>query len=103
MTTEIKTLLQNAARAAGIEVDLTEPIEASLGFGWFEWNPATNSGDSRDLQVKLKIDLCWNELEKKWNAGFFNQVEWIEFVHPDPNMAVLLDASAIGEAMKEGV
>ena len=106
-TPEIKTLLQNAARAAGLKVWSHPASLIAEGHkfyvmtksGQVEWNPATNSGDSRDLQVKLKISL------EPFSVGW---VAWCKDKMPDgrydadPNMAVLLVASAIGAAMKEG-
>ncbi len=111
MTPEIKTLLENAAKALGDKNIIKGIFPAfqrylgeneELGCGVFvEWNPITNSGDSRDLQVKLKISLC--SVDDIWNAYCFNKYDEIAASeeHTDPNIAVLLVASAIGAALKE--
>ena len=120
MTTEIKTLLENAARAAGIEIVFNAWVTSCdspyiapktqheadfIGHEHTLWNPATNSGDSRDLQVALKISLChasYDSEKEGWIATRFISGNVINFHDTDPNMAVLLVASAIGAAMKEG-
>ena len=114
--TDTKELLQLAALAAGIEIDEFLPLN---GGAWaytkdsdvnsdgehciFKWQPHTNSGDSRDLQVKLKISLEWVEDfdGDRWDASIWNGDSWLHRAHTDPNMAVLIVASELGKAMKE--
>jgi len=108
MTTNTKELLELAALAVGWELDWTaeamflNPYNVYLSAFW---NPATNSGDSLDLQVKLRISLTYNT-DGTWTAyaladdGFVG----INCDAADPNMAVLLVAAELGKAMiKEGV
>jgi len=113
MTTNTKELLTLAARAAGKLYDPTRRIKKEGMWVVREgarhqddmvlWNPATNSGDSWDLQVKLRISLTYNA-DGTWTAyaladdGFVG----INADDTDPNMAVLLVAAELGKAM-EGV
>lgn len=110
MTTNTKELLQLAASAAGKLYDPTRHITkegvwvvregAKYQEDMVLWNPATNSGDSRDLQVRLKISL--ETSGTGWIASKYDGAgRTLGFVGPDPNMAVLIVASKLGKQMKE--
>jgi len=111
MNTDTKTLLQNAARAIGYRIHVWHLDENDDEIGCtcshpgknlpkFNWLPATNSGDSRDLQVRLKISL--ETSGTGWIASKYDGAgRTLGFVGPDPNMAVLIVASKLGKQMKE--
>ena len=119
MNTDTKILLRNAERAAGMG-DLDFDYAEREGHGFYHgtrlpmpqgvlmaamhtyWNPDTDSGDSRDLQVKLKISLEWDEEMNRWEASKSVGFRTIVKFDTDPNMAVLLVAAELGKAMKEG-
>ena len=112
-----KELLELAAKAAGINVGYSIDGDAEEVLVFFDsddehhqqidWNPDTDDGDSRRLQVALKIDLVWDCFDKLWEAIFYDgDTSEYSQLHkdPDPKRAVLLVAAAIGEAIiKEGV
>jgi len=98
-----KELLELAAKAVGIEngasPESKQFVNKETGF---VWKPHLDDGDSRRLQVALKIDLVFDYFENKWEALFYDgaQSEYSEFESdPDPKRAVLLVAAAIGEKM----
>ena len=104
MTTEIKILLENAARAAGIELKYdtfgnSENPEREYNY----WNPIIDSGDSRDLQTALKMELWWDEEMNRWEARKSVGFRTIVKFDTNPNMAVLLVASELGKQMKEEI
>ncbi|MFT2180819.1 hypothetical protein [Pseudomonas aeruginosa] len=51
-----RTLLELAARAAGIDPVLAEPINFSTGVEYY-WNPLTDDGDALRLAVKLRFEV----------------------------------------------
>lgn len=53
-----RTLLELAARAAGIDPALAEPINFSTGVEYY-WNPLTDDGDALRLAVKLRLDITF--------------------------------------------
>jgi len=76
-----KELLELAAKAAGINFGYSIDGDAEEVLVFFDsddehhqqidWAPETSDGDSRRLQVALKIDLVWNFVIETWNASFF--------------------------------
>ena len=112
-----KTLLELAARAAGIEIEwerddafiqevyrLVRPYNNQGLMTAVEWNPLRDSGDCHDLQVRLKISLEWWPSEEKWLACKWltsesTIYECVEASDPDPKRAVLLVASELGKLM----
>jgi hypothetical protein len=70
-----RELLEAAAKAAGVELFYVHPLGEEYGFkilGAVEmvnWNPLTDDGDNRRLQIKLKIPLQipdWQDIAKTW-------------------------------------
>ncbi|MGV8671232.1 hypothetical protein ACV34V_33850, partial [Pseudomonas aeruginosa] len=51
-----RELLQLAARAAGIDRVLAEPINFSTGVEYY-WNPLTDDGDALRLAVLLNLEI----------------------------------------------
>jgi len=113
-----KELLELAARAANMgKLDFDYPERE--GHGWHMgprlpmptgvlmaamhsyWNPDTDDGDNRRLQVALKISLDWHK--DMWTASHYVDGVLTDADHTDPKMAILLVAAEIGKSMKEGV
>jgi len=62
------------------------------------WKPHLDDGDSRRLQVALKISLNWNTHALQWCA-YDVKAQIVRYDH-DPKRAVLFVAAVIGEKMK---
>ncbi|EPS2477454.1 MULTISPECIES: hypothetical protein [Pseudomonas] len=62
-----RTLLELAARAAGIDPVLAEPINFSTGVEYY-WNPRDDDGDALRLAVKLRMEIDHNHPadERAW-------------------------------------
>ncbi|MCW8021908.1 hypothetical protein [Pseudomonas aeruginosa] len=62
-----RTLLELAARAAGIDPVLAEPINFSTGVEYY-WNPRDVDGDALRLAVKLRMEIDHNHPadERAW-------------------------------------
>lgn len=103
------TDLEYAAKAAGIDGQLE-------GDGWFinnadglQWNPEEDEGDSRRLQVKLRlsihlsIDVVQVDLPS-FNSGVFKDIEFNPAIEGDDlracREAVFQVAVQIGRNMK---
>lgn len=56
MTTDDKTLLEAAARAAGIYVEIVENSYSEIES---PWNPLIDGNDCLELIAKLRIDVEW--------------------------------------------
>ena len=54
-----KELLENAAKAVGIEAGhgIHERGHDSMWIGSYEWNPLTDDGDALRLAVKLRLEI----------------------------------------------
>ena len=127
MTDENRKLLELSAKAHGYIDDATTPgtAEAKYGlhkgidgcfyiyhqYGWRTWNPRTDDGDSRALQVACKIALHFEKIGMEWCAEAYSQEDengdaycTIEPLQDDSNkaarIAVLRCAGMIGEAME---
>ena len=122
MMTE-KEMLELAAKAINLPLgtwnDGGEPYSSGQGFilqGNQLWNPATNDGDSRRLQVTLRIAVTpypvygqpkHSVIAKQYQRGDMmresNPTEAIEVYGDDPaaatRLAVLKCAAKIGKAM----
>jgi len=104
---EEQALLLLAAKAIG-KVLTFEVDEDSIGMpymlnpdgGAHYWNPIRCSGDSRDLQVELRISLAPTR-GGYWIAHYFDsstQESW-ECGDANPSLAVLYVAAQIGDHM----
>ncbi|MGU4146588.1 hypothetical protein [Pseudomonas aeruginosa] len=62
-----RELLELAARAAGIDPVLAEPINFSTGVEYY-WNPRDDDGDALRLAVKLRMEIDHNHPadERAW-------------------------------------
>lgn len=62
-----RTLLELAARAAGIDPVLAEPINFSTGVEYY-WNPRDDDGDALRLAVRLRMEIDHNHPadERAW-------------------------------------
>ncbi|EMT4912632.1 hypothetical protein [Pseudomonas aeruginosa] len=56
-----RTLLELAARAAGIDPALAEPINFSTGVEYY-WNPLTDDGDALRLAVSTSLHKRLHEI-----------------------------------------
>lgn len=120
-----RELLELAAKAAGLHVK-AERVDAGDTFVGLiigrkgtrekeDWNPASDDGDSRRLQVALSIDLRFGvssnfgpyvhartEVRRGDVIDFHECYQWVS-LHPDANAAVrravLEVAAAIGQSM----
>ena len=113
---ELKTLIKNACKAAGIEYSHAGGYRV-IGIGetgmkvMEKFNPADDDGDSRMLQVACRIDLEFAEVNRvpcavahsPWDANGNSQCA-NETIGSDARlaarMAVLRCAGMIGEAME---
>ena len=109
MTTD-KTLLELAAKAAGIEIWFDDN-----GTPWFDgdkyvWNPLTDDGDALRLAVKLKMELQTYDHASSWaevcfKCGDHYEIKRCYEVHEgDPfaatRRAIVRAAAAIGESLE---
>lgn len=107
MTTDIKY----AAKAAGIDIDLS--VSSPLLWDCKReayWNPRTDDGDSRRLQVKLRIDMSWGKGVVRAERRSLDDEDIDTDVYFDPTIegddlracreAVLAVAVQIGKGMK---
>ena len=102
--------LEYAAKAAGIDGQLE-------GDGWFinnadglQWNPEEDEGDSRRLQMKLRIDMSWGKGVVRAERRSLDDEDIDTDVYFDPTIegddlracreAVLAVAVQIGKEMK---
>lgn len=127
MTNEDRKLLELAAKVHGYIDDAATPDteERQHGLhkgvdgcfyvvnqhGWTTWNPRTDDGDSRMLQVACRIALHFEVIGGEWCAEAYSQEDengdahcTIERLQDDANkaarMAILRCAGMIGEAME---
>lgn len=109
---ELRRLLELAAKAAGYRVchELTNGgvyVSDDLHNIRFDWNPADDDGDSRRLQVKLRIKCRYHSVLGQglaWTEG--DAAEFTANVEDcgrnecaATRLAVLRAAAAIGESM----
>lgn len=99
-----RELLELAARAAGIDPVLAEPINFSTGVEYY-WNPLTDDGDALRLAVKLglHVKVCRRMvLVEQREVGD----DKIEQLHSDPyaatRRAIVRAAAEIGKSMGGG-
>lgn len=110
---EMRELLELAALAVGIKVRCFDNIETLIleVDELIYWNPHTDDGDSRRLQVALGIELWPNHNGSRWVAAVFEigepDEEIIQFGEPvgqdspaAARLAVLKVAAEIGRRMK---
>ncbi|CRO63575.1 hypothetical protein ACVSNG_00095 [Pseudomonas aeruginosa] len=57
-----RELLELAARAAGIDPVLAEPINFSTGVEYY-WNPRDDDGDALRLAVRLNLDIRYESYD----------------------------------------
>ena len=84
-----RELLEQAAKAAGIEAKNGELYVYHNGFGW-NWNPLTDDGDALRLAVKLDIDVLTQDADLKVGALYPTKdgsAEVWEGVNDDPYAA----------------
>ncbi|WP_057387912.1 hypothetical protein [Pseudomonas aeruginosa] len=100
-----RTLLELAARAAGIDPVLAEPINFSTGVEYY-WNPRDDDGDALRLAVKLRFDISVErEIQVSWWQGeSLETVTWP--LGDDPcaaaRYAIVRAAAEIGKSMGGG-
>lgn len=101
-------MLEAAARAAGA-VDVTESRDAVMvrwskaSRGYVRWNPRDDDGDSRRLEVKLKLEITW-DFDRIDVLGDADTPLATEYIYDNPptdvyaatRLAVLRAAAAIG-------
>lgn len=103
---EDRELLELAAKAAGVATtywnDGQEPYSSGEGFILPTnrlWNPLTDDGDNRRLQVRLRLGLVPLE-GGGWDCYSYTDAgEKMLATDMDPNRAVVLAAAAIGKEM----
>ncbi|HCF9490649.1 hypothetical protein ACM8AB_31530 [Pseudomonas aeruginosa] len=99
-----RTLLELAARAAGIDPVLAEPINFSTGVEYY-WNPRDDDGDALRLAVKLRLDISVErEIQVSWWQGeSLETVTWP--LGDDPyaaaRYAIVRAAAEIGKSMTQ--
>lgn len=105
---EDKTLLELAAKSAGIEItwenshQFPERLEYFRGLpNYFSWNPLKDDGDALRLAVKLGIDIQHHfKHVEAWRVGLD---EIMEYHDDDPyeatRRAIVRAAAMIGELM----
>ncbi|HFH3850492.1 TPA: hypothetical protein ACGJ2U_004907 [Pseudomonas aeruginosa] len=98
-----RELLELAARAAGIDPVLAEPINFSTGVEYY-WNPLTDDGDALRLAVKLglHVKVCRRMvLVEQREVGD----DKIERLHSDPyaatRRAIVRAAAEIGKSITQ--
>ena len=87
--TDDRTLLERAAKAAGINVHRGSGWQSDMLFlptvgdgtiTGVQWNPLTDDGDALRLAVKLEIGFLYSEFvgeaEARWNRGADRLVEY---------------------------
>ena len=101
-----RKLLEDAAKAAGLNVDIHENwITGELPYFHLVdergrlWNPLTDDGDALRLAVKLNLDVhFWPEHPEAWVEAMAQD----ELLGPDPyaatRRAIVRAAAAIGAA-----
>ncbi|MCW3875224.1 hypothetical protein [Pseudomonas aeruginosa] len=100
-----RTLLELAARAAGIDPVLAEPINFSTGVEYY-WNPRDDDGDALRLAVKLRLDISVErEIQVSWWQGeSLETVTWP--LGDDPyaaaRYAIVRAAAEVGKSMGGG-
>jgi len=115
--------LELAALAAGVEIvcaldDLIGPgpaADAACGAVLLRgvqqsWRPHLDDGDSRRLQVKLRISLEHSICPTRWIADHADLDKLVSFTHDGTladsesaaRKAVVLCAAAVGERMRKG-
>ncbi|MFU6609662.1 hypothetical protein ACM799_28865 [Pseudomonas aeruginosa] len=98
-----RTLLELAARAAGIDPVLAEPINFSTGVEYY-WNPRDDDGDALRLAVKLNFTVSICDEFTKVTHGFEEGI--IEYAdgHKEfaTRMAITRAAAEIGKSMGGG-
>lgn len=100
-----RELLELAARAAGIDPVLAEPINFSTGVEYY-WNPRDDDGDALRLAVKLRFDISVErEIQVSWWQGeSLETVTWP--LGDDPyaaaRYAIVRAAAEIGKSMGGG-
>jgi hypothetical protein len=106
-------LLELAAKAAGavkteqVYSTLTRSyIKHGYGLNGFFWNPRDDDGDSRRLQVKLKIDLSFGtnyamayHIDSDSVISFVRDFDKDGSAESAARMAVLMVAAEIGRGM----
>ena len=106
--TELRTLLENAAKACGYKYDAESGTIINAKLNVQEWQPHLPGLDSQVLAAELGINSFWIEestavncFSSQLDEGFYEDVA----DHPSKAhaqaMAVLRVAAAIGEAMPE--
>lgn len=103
-----RELLEAAAKAAGIEYRPESGYRVTglgaTGMRHLErWNPLTDDGDNRRLQIKLNLGLVPQE-EGDWVCITYDSEgdEVVLAVDADPNRAVTRAAAEIGRARDGG-
>ncbi len=109
MTMDDRTLLELAAKAAGIKgvyFHSDNPIHVGifLGHGHSYWNPLTDDGDAQRLAVELRLDVR-NDERATFVGRFEHEPTMCEQVGNDrwaaTRRAIVRAAAAIGQ-QKEG-
>ncbi|EPD8436091.1 TPA: hypothetical protein ACSQFI_003579 [Pseudomonas aeruginosa] len=103
-----RELLELAARAAGIDPVLAEPINLSTGVEYY-WNPRDDDGDALRLAVKLRLDITfYNGFQEvaaePSNGDGMNpsQEVFIEDPYAATRRAITRAAAEIGKSMGGG-
>lgn len=105
-----RELLELAAKAAGKRIEWVdnEPMvrypddyRQRTRIDGYEWNPRTDDGDSRRLEVSLMMTVCQHEKAVTAHVGgdFLGQVDVVGCRHDATRLAVLRCAAEIGRAM----
>lgn len=102
-----RTLLENAAKAAGIELrwhTFGSDTWCAKHPSGEVWNPLTDDGDAFRLAVKLGIEVVPFTGSKLTRAAFLGDVRQIEEPHGDDpyaatRRAIVRAAAAIGEKL----
>ena len=110
MTTSDKTLLELAAKAAGIEVRyqpmshrfLTEKqLSQSDGYYFAYWDPLTDDGDALRLAVKLRLHV--SVFSDAIGIGTpnkgYEELKWTDDPYAATRRAIVRAAAAIGEKL----
>jgi hypothetical protein len=82
-------------------------VEASIGLGWFEWNPLTDDGDALRLAVKLGMVIHLVD-KNSVTVDWYGPLEAITEEFDDEcnaclstRRAIVRAAAAIGEQLNE--
>ena len=105
MSTSDRELLELAAKAAGVDPVLANPIEFSTGTEYY-WNPLTDDGDALRVAVKLRLEIYFfdgfGEVVAEHNTASFEpgREQYADDMNAATRRAIVRAAAEIGRGME---